>query len=74
MGYGNGAFMAYWWGIYSLNLSFSVGSNRYVSIHQLTHNLCFNIPFHLYIHDHDLEQAICTLTSGANVCILDMGK
>ena len=27
-------------------------------------NLGFNIPFHLYIHDHDLEQASGTLTCG----------
>ena len=28
-----------------------------ILIHQITSNLGFSIPFHLYIHDHDLEQA-----------------
>ena len=32
---------------------------NWIPIHQ---NLWFNIPFHLYIHDQDLEQAIITLT------------
>ena len=34
-------------------------------MHQMTSNLDFSIPFHLYIHDHDLEEASGTLTCGA---------
>ena len=32
-------------------------------IPQLTQNLCVNIRFHLYIHDHVLDEPIGTLTS-----------
>ena len=32
----------------------------------LTQNLCFNIRFHLYIHDHILDKPIGTLTSRVN--------
>ena len=42
---------------------------RWIPIHQITSNLGFSIPFHLYIHDHDLEQASGTLTCGAFMCI-----
>ena len=38
---------------------------RRIPIHQMTSNLDFSIPFHLYIHDHDLEEASGTLTCGA---------
>ena len=34
----------------------------------LTQNLGFNIPFHPYI-DHDLDQAICTVTCGVNMYV-----
>ena len=27
----------------------------WIPIHQITSNLGFSIPFHLYIHEHDLE-------------------
>ena len=30
-------------------------------IHQLTQNLCFNIPFYLYIRDQGLQQTFATL-------------
>ena len=33
-------------------------------IHEITSNLGYSIPFHLCIHDHDLEQASGTLTCG----------
>ena len=33
---------------------------------QLTQNLCFNIRFHLYIHDLILDEPIGTLTSRVN--------
>ena len=40
-----------------------------IPIHKLTPNLCFNIHFHLYIHDHALEQAFWTLFfRGEHVC------
>ena len=35
--------------------------------HQLTQTLGFSIPFHLYIHNHDTEQAVSTLTWVANM-------
>ena len=38
---------------------------RRIPIHQITSNLGFIIPFNLYIHDHDLEEAFCTLTCWA---------
>ena len=38
---------------------------RRIPIHQITSNLGFIIPFILYIHDHDLEEASSTLTCGA---------
>ena len=38
---------------------------RRIPIHQITSNLGFSIPFHLYIHNHDLEKASGTLTCGA---------
>ena len=37
---------------------------RWIPIHQITSNLGFSIPFHLYIHDCDLEEASVTLTCG----------
>ena len=37
------------------------GSNVY-QLTNLTQNIGFSIPFHLYIHDHDLEQVSGTLT------------
>jgi len=37
--------------------------------HQLTPNLCLNIPFHFYIHDLVLDEPIGTLTSGVNTYI-----
>ena len=40
-----------------------------IPIHELTPNLCFNIPFHLYIHDEDLQQAFGTLTYGVNMYV-----
>ena len=43
-------------------------------IHQITQNLCFNIPFHLYIHDHVLDEPIHTLTSRVNMCTPHVGK
>ena len=36
-------------------------------IHQLTQDLCYNLPFHLYIHDQGLQQTFATLT-----CVLNM--
>ena len=48
--------------------------NGYISVtfiwlrwipYKITSNLGVSIPFHLYIHDHDLEQASGTLTCGA---------
>ena len=37
-------------------------------------NLCFNIRFHLYIHDHVLDEPIGTVTSRANTYVpLDIG-
>ena len=38
---------------------------RRIPIHQMISNLGFSIPFHLYIHKYDLEQASGTLTCGA---------
>ena len=38
-------------------------------IPQLTQNLCFNIHFHLYIHDHILDEPIGTLTSRVNTYV-----
>ena len=31
--------------------------------------LCFNIRFHLYIHDYILDEPIETLTSMVNTCV-----
>ena len=42
---------------------------KWIPIHQLTPNLCFNIPFHLYIHDFVLDEIIATLTSGVNTYV-----
>ena len=36
---------------------------------QLTQNLCFNIRFHLYIHDHVLDEPIGTPTSRVNTYV-----
>ena len=36
-----------------------------IPFHQMTSNLGFSIPFHLYIHNHDLEEASGTLTCEA---------
>ena len=42
---------------------------KQIPIHQLTPNLCFNIPFHLYIHDLVLDEPIGTLTCGVNTYV-----
>jgi len=44
-----------------------------IDINPLTQNLGFNILFHPYI-DHDLDQAICTVTCGVNSMYLGYGK
>jgi len=44
---------------------------KQIPIHQLTHNLCFNISFRLYIHDLVLDEPIGTLPIGVNT---DIGK
>ena len=38
---------------------------KQIPIHQLTTNLCFNIPFHHYFHDLILDEPIATVTGGA---------
>ena len=38
-----------------------------VTIHYLTQDPCFSIPFHLYIHDHHSNQARCRLSMVANM-------
>ena len=38
-------------------------------IHKLTQKHSSTIPFHIYIHDQDLQQAFSTLTSGANMYV-----
>ena len=38
-----------------------------IPIHQLTQDLCYNLPFHLYIHDQGLQQTFATLTCGVNM-------
>ena len=59
-------------GIWLSLMVFSFGVKQ-ITIHQLTQNLGFNIPFHPYVHDHNLEQAICTATCG--ICMyLGYGK
>ena len=45
-----------------------------IRIHQLTPNLCFNIPFHLNIHDLVLDEPIGTLTSGLTHTYPDIGN
>ena len=40
-----------------------------IPIHQLTPNVCFNISFHLYIHNLVLDEPIGTLTSGVNTYV-----
>ena len=47
---------------------------KHISIHQLTANLCFNIPFHLYFHDLILYEPIATVTGGVTTCTPDIGK
>ena len=37
--------------------------------YKLTQNLGFSIPFHLYVHAHDFEQAFRTHTSGVNMYV-----
>ena len=46
---------------------------KQIPIHQLTHNLCFNTPFHLYIHDLVLDEPIGALTSGVNTYVPPTG-
>ena len=50
--------------VYVLCYSVTFIRLKQMAIHQITSNLGFSIPFHLYIHDHDLEQASVTLTCG----------
>ena len=38
-----------------------------IPIHQLTQNLCYNVPFHLYIHDQGLQQTFTTLPCRVNM-------
>ena len=38
-----------------------------IPIHQLTQSLCYNIPFHLYIHDQGLQQTFTTLPCRVNM-------
>ena len=38
-------------------------------IHKQTQNLCFNIRFHLYIHDHVEDEPIGTLTCRVNTYV-----
>lgn len=38
-----------------------------IPIHQLPQHFCFGIPFHLNIHEHELEQAFGKLTKGVNM-------
>ena len=40
-----------------------------LSTQTLTQNLCFNIRFHLYIHDHVLDKPIATLTNRVNTYV-----
>ena len=40
---------------------------KWLPIHQLTQYLCYNIPFHLYIHDQGLQQTLRTITCGVNM-------
>ena len=42
---------------------------KWIPIHQLTQNFGFNIPFHPYIHDQDLEQAFDILLFGENMYV-----
>ena len=39
-----------------------------------TPNLCLNIPFHFYIHDHVLDEPTGTLPIGVNTYVPDIGK
>ena len=54
---------------YILWYSVTFISLRWIPIHQMTSNLGFSITFHLYIHNHDLEQVSGTLNCGASMYV-----
>ena len=43
---------------------------KWIPIYEITQNLGFSIPFHLYIHDQHSRQAGCT---GEHACTPDAG-